>query len=441
MCGCRKEYSVRLKIENFAKIKNADIAINGITVIAGENNTGKSTVGKIIFSLYKSLVGIEYTLEIQREKEIRHICQMLLKNYTIDENPSQKIVFGSRRIASKIAREIRRYKEKNENTKREEIEKIIIDIVKQDELYSTGYEDDSNVAIIRLMIKNIENILKLTDNTVVLEILSRYFEAVFHGQINSLQNKDSTAKLKLQIKGKAIGLLFQRDRCVDYTLGLHLLSNVIYIDNPFIIDKLSSDEVLDMMGQLLKESLILGFHNDVMDNIFGSILAKEKLSEIYKILGKVVNGKIQEKNEKFYFHAEDTDQPISIENLSTGLKSFVVLKMLIENGRLEEKDVLILDEPEIHLHPKWQIVYAELIVLLQKYFDLSIIVTTHSPYFLDAIDLYSVKHGLKEKVNYYLSSIVEDGVEMKEVDVDAIYKKMASPIQTLETLRYELNNQ
>lgn len=432
---------MRLKIENFAKIKNADIAINGITVIAGENNTGKSTVGKIIFSLYKSLVRIEYKIEIQREKEIRDMCQIMLKNYMIDKNLSQEMSFERRGIAFKIAREIRRYKEKNENIKREEIEKIIIDIVKKNELYSTGYEDDSNVEIITNIINNINIILKLPDNIVFSEVLSRYFKTVFHSQINSLQNKDSTAKLKLQIKGKEIEVLFQKDRCVDYTLGLHLLSNVIYIDNPFIIDKLSSDEVLDMMGQLLKESLILGFHNDVMENIFGSILAKEKLSEIYKILGGVVNGKIQEKNEKFYYYAEDMNQPISIENLSTGLKSFVVLKMLVENGRLEKKDVLILDEPEIHLHPKWQIIYAELIVLLQKYFDLSIIVTTHSPYFLDAIDLYSVKHGLKEKVNYYLSSIVEDGVEMEEVDVDAIYKKMASPIQTLETLRYELNNQ
>lgn len=432
---------MRLKIENFAKIKNADIAINGITVIAGENNTGKSTVGKIIFSLYKSLVRIEYKIEIQREKEIRVMCLLMLKNYTIDEDLYRKMTSKNGALEFKIARAIRRYKEKNENIKREEIEKIIIDIVKQDELYSTSYEDDSNAEIITNIINNIDSILKLPDDIIFLEVLSRYFKTVFHSQINSLQNKDSTAKLKLQIKEKEIDLLFQKDQCVDYTLGLHLLSNVIYIDNPFIIDKLSSDEVLDMMGQLLKESLILGFHNDVMDNIFGTILAKEKLSEIYKILGEVVNGKIQEKNEKFYFHAEDMGQPISIENLSTGLKSFVLLKMLIENGGLEEKDVLILDEPEIHLHPKWQIVYAELIVLLQKYFDLSIIVTTHSPYFLDAIDLYSVKHGLKEKVNYYLSSIVEDGVEMKEVDVDAIYKKMASPIQTLETLRYELNNQ
>lgn len=42
---------MELSIRDFAKIQQADIVIDGITVIAGENNTGKSTVGKILFSL------------------------------------------------------------------------------------------------------------------------------------------------------------------------------------------------------------------------------------------------------------------------------------------------------------------------------------------------------------------------------------------------------
>ena len=116
--------------------------------------------------------------------------------------------------------------------------------------------------------------------------------------------------------------------------------------------------------------------------------------------------------------------------------------MLLEKNILKEKDVLILDEPEIHLHPQWQIVYAEMIVLLQKYFDLSIIITTHSPYFLDAVNIFSVKYGIDSKVNYYLSSMENDKVTMLNVgeDIDLIYKKMASPIQILDTLRHELEN-
>ena len=109
---------------------------------------------------------------------------------------------------------------------------------------------------------------------------------------------------------------------------------------------------------------------------------------------------------------------------------------------MKNKDVLILDEPEIHLHPEWQIAYAELIVLIQKYFDLSIVIATHSPYFVDAINLFSIKYGTDKNVNYYLTAMQESGVRMDRVtdDIERIYQKMASPIQVLDTLRYELNN-
>ena len=116
--------------------------------------------------------------------------------------------------------------------------------------------------------------------------------------------------------------------------------------------------------------------------------------------------------------------------------------MLLENGSLKEKDVVILDEPEIHLHPQWQIVYAELIVLLQKTFDLSIVVTTHSPYFVDALNLFSCKYETDKQVNYYLSSNIDNMVKMEHVSdhIESIYRKMVSPVQILDTLRYELNN-
>ena len=39
---------MRLTLKNIAKVRKADVEINGITVIAGENDTGKSTVGKAL---------------------------------------------------------------------------------------------------------------------------------------------------------------------------------------------------------------------------------------------------------------------------------------------------------------------------------------------------------------------------------------------------------
>lgn len=61
---------MKLKIENVAKIEHAEMEMNGITVIAGNNNTGKSTIGKVVFSLFNSLVDIEDRLERQKEQMI-----------------------------------------------------------------------------------------------------------------------------------------------------------------------------------------------------------------------------------------------------------------------------------------------------------------------------------------------------------------------------------
>ena len=42
---------MKIRINNIGKINQAEILLNGITIIAGENNTGKSTIGKTLFAL------------------------------------------------------------------------------------------------------------------------------------------------------------------------------------------------------------------------------------------------------------------------------------------------------------------------------------------------------------------------------------------------------
>lgn len=236
---------------------------------------------------------------------------------------------------------------------------------------------------------------------------------------------------------------FKNDKCSECQTEFNIIQSAYYVDDPFIIDKLSDYVQSNKIERYLLDALTSNKSLDIMDNIFESVIAKEKIDEIYNILQHVINGEIIEnQNNEYYLKSNVLKEPIVLSNLSTGMKSFIILKMLLEKNILKEKDVLILDEPEIHLHPQWQIVYAEMIVLLQKYFDLSIIITTHSPYFLDAVNIFSVKYGIDSKVNYYLSSMENDKVTMLNVgeDIDLIYKKMASPIQILDTLRHELEN-
>lgn len=45
---------MKLKLHNILKVADADIELGGLTVITGENDSGKSTVGKVLFSTLKA---------------------------------------------------------------------------------------------------------------------------------------------------------------------------------------------------------------------------------------------------------------------------------------------------------------------------------------------------------------------------------------------------
>lgn len=50
---------MKLFLNNIGKLEPTTIEIDGITIIAGENNTGKSTVGKALFSFFNGFHDIQ----------------------------------------------------------------------------------------------------------------------------------------------------------------------------------------------------------------------------------------------------------------------------------------------------------------------------------------------------------------------------------------------
>ncbi len=83
---------MNIKINNIAKINSADINITGITVIAGENNTGKSTVGKALFAFYDGLYDVEQ--KILDDKF--HALERRIINNLIHTKSSHTTILGAR---------------------------------------------------------------------------------------------------------------------------------------------------------------------------------------------------------------------------------------------------------------------------------------------------------------------------------------------------------
>ena len=417
---------MKLKISNFAKVEEADIKIDGITVICGDNDTGKSTIGKILFSIfnyddYKNLV---------IEEDLKHKIFNILKKLNIKNKFGVSFLIPKN---SPIIDKIYHYiNDLSNDMSSDKLINIVKSNIKKEDIILV---DDK---IFDEISESILEIISVKNSKLILEIMSDYFGNIFEYQINNLFNRNENAKLELEIKNQKMNIEFKNDECVKFDSDFNIIHNAFYIDNPFIINYINSD--IDTDNFILKKT-IDDFVSDDNKNIFDSVKNKEILEKVYDVLNSIMNSKIINKDDDFYLHYNENDIEIKLGNLSAGLKSFVIIKRLLENGSLNEKDVLILDEPEIHLHPKWQLVYAELIVLLQKYFNLTITITTHSHYFLEAINRFSKRHNIDERVNFYITELSENkcNIVFKNVNdnLDIIYKKMYEPLEILKNMRYE----
>ena len=70
---------MRLKIRNINKVQNAEIKLDGLTVIAGANSSGKSTVGKLLFTMIKSIANTDAPGKQSRERKLKKRVEALYK--------------------------------------------------------------------------------------------------------------------------------------------------------------------------------------------------------------------------------------------------------------------------------------------------------------------------------------------------------------------------
>ena len=252
--------------------------------------------------------------------------------------------------------------------------------------------------------------------------------------MNNTEYLDTIARIEIQIKSGKNIIMFQNNTCFEYEFGFNPVSSSVYLDNPILLDKLNNTDVMRMPRRYLSEqeynlyTKLAGERSSVEERAINEIINKEKLDEVFQLLNKVIPGEITY-NQKYEYRTEKGKNGIDIRSMSTGLKSFAILKQLIMNGSLNDKDAVILDEPEIHLHPEWQMIYAELIVILQQKFDLNFIINTHSSHFLETLDFYAVKYGRKEICHYYLSEESDEECTFEEVThtPEKIYKQLVDP--------------
>ena len=103
----------------------------------------------------------------------------------------------------------------------------------------------------------------------------------------------------------------------------------------------------------------------------------------------------------------------------TAWRTRVLSKEKLKNG-----SYIIIDEPEVNLHPDWQFKLAEILVLLAKELDITLYINSHSPVFIESMDAFIEFYDMENEVNYYLSEETEiyDKYNFNKINSDELYK-------------------
>lgn len=472
---------MQIKLENIGIVKNSSIALNGLTVITGKNNSGKSTVGKTLYALLDSVSNISEKFEKDKCNYIKktldeigedlHFLRLIkvynkaLNKKLLDEksfvqvwtsgkyhelvNSGELELFIREAIhqlkqfdikKDLVTKEVREfiahfYQEANEKIQTELIAQEFHDaIFRMEELLETIKRDPQQIAYRK-------------------ESINQTLQKEFAGQIQPIKGQSGPSSIMLSENDKIYFHITVENNCIENNTENQFkpvqYKKVYLIDDPFILDNLERDRRLNQLFFNSEESLLnsghILSHNDKLrltlteskqQSIFEQTVLNDKLKNIREKIDQILPGTFELSSEGRYYVQNGVK--LQISNLATGSKMFSIIKILLDKGELGDSTMLILDEPEAHLHPMWQNAFAEIIVLLVKELKLNVLLTTHSPNFVLALDAYMRKYRLEEKSNFYQTQILEDGFvqyNCMDDDIGKIYEDFLQYLSEVKMLR------
>ncbi len=403
-----------LKLKNVGKIhEESEIEFDGITVLAGENGTGKSTVGKSLFSMFNTFYNLEEQIYNERLGAIERTLLRARGYY----RPNIRNRVG--RLATDIL------EENGDSIDWESINRLI----RMDE-----YTKDLNGDQIDELCTALNEQFGVSDDSITKELFNNRLAALFGRQIGNVKYPDEDSWIELIIKNQSVKCGIHSSETDYFQLGVKIARDATYIGDSYTIDCLAEDRGFRMYVDnpySYSRDLIWKIVRAKEKTAIDDVILKRKIDAILSDFENIGVGDLRRTSENgWMYYDKNIDGLLNIGNMSSGTKGIVLLKSLIRNGYIVDKGVLILDEPECHLHPKWQIIYAGIIVKLQKEFGLTCLISTHSTDFLGFIDYYVHKYDSSGVCRYYLVTNNDDKITSSILNVsnkvDSLYKELGS---------------
>lgn len=402
---------MKIRIDGIGKISNSTVELNGLTVISGENDTGKSTFGKVFYSVIQACNSFQFVVASQNKIQLQDAFENLYFNIRRELDISERA--DIRQFFSALRGGV---------LSRDDIpQSIVISIAKElIEKHKLDLSDEAKRKI-ENQLNNIERLASSPDkeDSAIRKSVDRLLKSEFFGDIvcNCPERNGKDAVVEI-FDGATTVLSFNVDsnKVKDFKSSGPLgINDSTLIEGPSIINYYPALSNFDMLGvQRLRGGEIPYHVVDLAKKLQGVKRNFDLLSQgTLRNFPEVLNGDLQYDEKKLGFIFNDGNSSIPSINVASGIKAFAIMELLILGDYVNENSLIVLDEPETNLHPRWQIIYARQICELVRR-GAKILVTTHSPYMLEALRGFSTKEDFAK---FYLSKKLENK-QAKLVDVN-----------------------
>ncbi|MDA8006899.1 MAG: ATP-binding protein [Gammaproteobacteria bacterium] len=460
-----------LQIKNIGKLPDgAKLRIGRFTVLAGPNNTGKSFVSKILYSLFDAMNANPFAVQMRRMikpalddlKSARREVLLAAWHEEHDHGPVEKIdslideILQMEKQADQCSTES---PEELDGTlpefanRAKEARALIPDLSQyfpptQRNLFSSpgifndnvvGYKIDGALSSLQNSLSAADAKKFITDGIAhrIKENLLQNFQASDLIDLQRIEKRPAEVFIEyignFSILNEDIILQFKK-------AGLRQLqrySKVIYLESPIywkLKDSLENIRISPRYQHARRAEItgIPGYFYDLMHALRPDYTGEMDFPKLYEKLTGVLGGKfVISETGKIVFRENDRNFPLTLT--ATGVTNLGILALLIERKILDKDSFVFIDEPEAHLHPAWQVVMAETLFELAKS-GAHIVVATHSPDILKWLEVHIKKHSEDAKF-VALNKFPPDAAESEEESFDdkmaAIKQELTKPFADL----------
>ncbi|MGB9678234.1 MAG: ATP-dependent nuclease, partial [Candidatus Ratteibacteria bacterium] len=332
----------KVVIENFRSIKNQEIEFKNYTVIIGNNGTGKTSVLEAInFALSPSFLS----------GRVKHT-----DFYNGEDNPIK--------IEIKFSEELKANLPDGYIKQKVPFKQVLLQIKFRER--KAPEKAFSDLVVIEHRIEPSDTISKTSEGWSIKRKSGSDFKFTEHLlSLNIIETEDLPRSF-----------YFNKNRDKQLQRGFNSSINTVFDDfNWRFLKNEKSQDFFTEKSKIEKEKVLDLI--DIKENVFNKLNEKLKKFGIDNIDISFIDGKAPFNN-AYLSRKEHIDLPVKY--LGSGVEMIISLMFLETMATMsKEKLVILIDEPELHLHPSLQYKLSEYLENISKHHQ--VIVSTHSPIF------------------------------------------------------------